>query len=145
MYLCNNKIYSITVAKSFNMKSNIYYVSIGLGQVGAANWAPPTGHGQLGSGNSARGQVGASVMCIIYFAWQLLQLFVQAYWQVTIICYPVETDRLRRIIGFIKIRSFFKSIHKSSGSMHYHINIRPPPLRRLKWGRPHDLIPQDTI
>ncbi|KAL4125873.1 hypothetical protein QTP88_010110 [Uroleucon formosanum] len=41
--------------------------------------------------------------------------------------------------------SFFESIHRSTGSMHYRINIRPPPQRRLKRGRPHDLIPQDTI
>jgi hypothetical protein len=41
--------------------------------------------------------------------------------------------------------SFFESIHRSTGSMHYHINTRPPPQRRLKRGRPHDLIPQDTI
>jgi len=41
--------------------------------------------------------------------------------------------------------SFFESIHRSTGSMHYHINIRPPPQLRLKRSRPHDLIPQDTI
>ncbi|KAL4085157.1 hypothetical protein QTP88_027450 [Uroleucon formosanum] len=50
---------------------------------------------------------------------------------------PILQDHIK-----ILANSFFKSIPKSTGSMHYQLNIGPPLQRRLRRGRPHDLLAQ---
>jgi hypothetical protein len=36
--------------------------------------------------------------------------------------------------------NFHSSMQKYTGSLLFNLHIRPPPQRRLKRGRPHDLI-----
>jgi len=47
-----------------------------------------------------------------------------------------------RIQDHIRVlaENFHNSLYKSTGSLHFNLHIRPPPQRRLKRGRPHDLI-----
>ncbi|KAF0714344.1 putative RNA-directed DNA polymerase [Aphis craccivora] len=40
-------------------------------------------------------------------------------------------------------KKFHSSLLNSTGSLHYNLHIHPPLQRRLKRGRPHDLIIQN--
>lgn len=48
---------------------------------------------------------------------------------------PRFQNHIRNVAG-----SFYKFIHKSTGSMFHHLNVGPPQQRRLRRGLPHDLI-----
>ncbi|KAL4141647.1 hypothetical protein QTP88_004249 [Uroleucon formosanum] len=60
----------------------------------------------------------------------------------------VRNENLHKDLRIIKIQdhikalaeNFHSSLHKSTGSIHFNLHIHPPPQRRLKRGRPHDLI-----
>jgi len=60
----------------------------------------------------------------------------------------IRNDNIHKDLQIVKIadlirtlsRNFHNSLLNSTGSLHYNLHIHPPLQRRLKCGRPHDLI-----
>jgi len=91
---------------------------------------------------------GATAQCsaihlrkIQIFQNKVLRIITNAPWF-------IRNENLHKDLRIIKIQdhikalaeNFHSSLHKSTGSIHFNLHIRPPPQRRLKRGRPHDLI-----